>query len=82
MERMIGIEPTTDSLEDCDSATELHPHTGAESSDRTNINGFSDRRMNHHCYLSEILRRLSGMPSLTYRRAFIGLTSAGARASA
>ena len=25
MERAIGIEPTTNSLEDCDSTTELHP---------------------------------------------------------
>lgn len=31
LERMVGIEPTAECLEGTDSATELHPQTGAKS---------------------------------------------------
>ncbi len=54
LERMAGIEPATESLEDSDSTTELHPR-GAEGPDRTDITGFSNRSMNHHCYLGEVV---------------------------
>lgn len=63
----MGVEPTTQSLEDSGSATELHPQPGAEGLDRTGILPSSAACVDHHCYLSKSVR-LSVRPSSLGKR--------------
>lgn len=62
MERTVGIEPTTESLEGSDSANELRPH-GAETRDRTRMSRASTARKDYLCYLG---KNIGGALPLSY----------------